>query len=113
MCRVRGVVHGPAPGLTAPQKDRRPVCRATLDRAATLRPYFCSCSPDCLENKFFEVRLGTALERKRTYGGKEERTEQPRAGGDPECQGGDQGWSQHEDELIEGGLQRERRLQSW
>src|SRR5215208_2000816 len=40
MWRVRRAVHGPAAGLTAPQKDGRPGSEATLDRAATLRPSF-------------------------------------------------------------------------
>jgi hypothetical protein len=38
--RVRGVVHGPAAGLTAPQKGGRPACEETLEQAATLRPFF-------------------------------------------------------------------------
>jgi hypothetical protein len=40
MRRVRGVVHGPAAGLTTSKKGGRPSCEATLDRAATLRPAF-------------------------------------------------------------------------
>jgi len=40
MRRVRGVVHGPAAGLTAPQEGGRPAREAPLDRAATPRPFF-------------------------------------------------------------------------
>ena len=40
MCRVRGVVHGPAAGLTASKKGGRLVREATLDLAATPRPFF-------------------------------------------------------------------------
>src|SRR5215217_6313794 len=40
MCRVRGVVHGPAAGLSASKKGGRPGSEATLDRAATLRNSF-------------------------------------------------------------------------
>src|SRR5918997_6831580 len=40
MRRVRGVVHGPAAGLTAPQKGGRLAHEATLYQAATLRPFF-------------------------------------------------------------------------
>jgi hypothetical protein len=40
MRRVRGVVHGPAAGLTAAQKGGRPACEETLEQAATLRPFF-------------------------------------------------------------------------
>src|SRR5919107_1560471 len=43
MRRVRGVVHGPAAGLTAPQKGGRPAREATLDRAATPRPLYLVC----------------------------------------------------------------------
>ena len=39
MRRVRGVVHGPAWGLSAPQKGGRPAREATLYRAATPRPF--------------------------------------------------------------------------
>jgi hypothetical protein len=56
MRRVRGVVHGPDAGLTAPQKGGRPACEATLDRAATVRPSFFSYSPGCVEGAFSEVR---------------------------------------------------------
>jgi hypothetical protein len=40
MRRVRGVVHGPLTGLTAPQKGRRPAHEATLHQAATPRSFF-------------------------------------------------------------------------
>jgi hypothetical protein len=40
MCLVRGVVHGPAAGLTASKRGRRPGPEATLDGAATLWPSF-------------------------------------------------------------------------
>ena len=40
MRRVRGVVHGPAAGLSASKKDQRMAREATFDRAATLRPSF-------------------------------------------------------------------------
>ena len=49
MHRVRGVVHGPAAGLIASKKDQRMAREATFDRAATLRPSFCSYSPECVE----------------------------------------------------------------
>jgi hypothetical protein len=39
MRRVRGVVHGPAAGLTAPQKGGRSAHEATLYQAATPRPF--------------------------------------------------------------------------
>jgi hypothetical protein len=56
MRRVRGVVHGPAAGLTAPQKGGRPAYEATLDRAATPRPFFFPYSPNLVEGEFLEVR---------------------------------------------------------
>src|ERR671911_819702 len=56
MRRVRGVVHGPAAGLTAPQKGGRPAYEATLDRAATPRPFFFPYSPNLVEGGFLEVR---------------------------------------------------------
>ena len=40
MHRVRGVVHGPAAGLSASKKNQRMAREATFDRAATLRPSF-------------------------------------------------------------------------
>src|SRR5215204_2616402 len=60
MCRVRGVVHGPAEGLIAPQKGGRPAREATLDRAATLRPSFLPSSPECVEGVFSDVQLRDA-----------------------------------------------------
>src|ERR687897_3817523 len=56
MCRVRGVVHGPAAGLTAPQKGGRPAYEATLDRAATPLPFFFPYSPNLVEGLFSELR---------------------------------------------------------
>ncbi len=56
MRRVRGVVHGPAAGLTAPQKGGRPACEAALDRAATPRPFFFPYSPNLAEGSFSELR---------------------------------------------------------
>jgi hypothetical protein len=40
MCRVCGVVHGQAAGLSASKKGQRLAREATFDRAATLRPSF-------------------------------------------------------------------------
>jgi hypothetical protein len=56
MRRVRGVVHGPAAGLTAPQKVVRPAREAILDRAATPRPSSFPYTPEkCVEGEFSEV----------------------------------------------------------
>jgi hypothetical protein len=49
MRRVRGVVHGPAAGLSAPQKGGRPAREATLDRAATPRHCFFPYSPNFVD----------------------------------------------------------------
>src|SRR5919112_1122887 len=46
MRRVRGVVHGPAAGLTAPRKGGRLAHEATFYQAATLQPFFFPYSPD-------------------------------------------------------------------
>src|SRR5215217_3163164 len=55
MRRVRGVVHGPAWGLTASQKGGRSALKATLDRTSTPR-FFFPYSPKCAEGSFSEVR---------------------------------------------------------
>ena len=55
MRRVRGVVHGPAAGLTAPQKGGRPACEAALEQAATLRPFFLPLTTNVLEVAFPKV----------------------------------------------------------
>src|SRR5687767_5026281 len=56
MRRIRGVVHGPAAGLTAPRKGGRMAREATLDRVATPRPSFCPFSPESVEGVFSEGR---------------------------------------------------------
>jgi hypothetical protein len=61
MCRVRGVVHGPAAGLIASKKGGRSAREATLDLAATSRPFFFSYSPECVEGQFCELRLDGVL----------------------------------------------------
>ena len=52
MRRVRGVVHGAAAGLSAPQKGGRPAREATFDRAATPRPFFLPYSRDDVQRSF-------------------------------------------------------------
>ena len=61
MRRVRGVVHGPAAGLTAPQKGGRPAREATLDRAATPRPFFLSLLPECVERLYEKWSGGPSI----------------------------------------------------
>jgi hypothetical protein len=51
------VVHGPAAGLTAPQKGGRPACEETLEQAATLRPFFLPLFTNVLEGVFSELPL--------------------------------------------------------
>jgi hypothetical protein len=69
MRRVRGVVHGPAAGLSAPQKGGRPACEAALEQAATLRPFFLPLFTNVLEGVFSEVHIhDPAQPRSNTYG---------------------------------------------
>src|ERR671916_169240 len=57
MRRVRGVVHGPAAGLTAPRKGGRSAREATFDRAATPRPFYLPLFTNLLEGAFSEVGM--------------------------------------------------------
>ena len=57
MRRVRGVVHGPAAGLTASKKGGRPAREATLDRAATIQPFSFPYSPECVDGEFSEALM--------------------------------------------------------
>ena len=57
MRRVRGVVHGPAAGLTAPQKGGRPAREAVLNQAATPRPFLFLPLFTNVLGEFSEVRV--------------------------------------------------------